>query len=57
MPWDAKSFKKHNKKLTFKKAGYAARIANAILEAGGDEGKAVRIANSRVKKKRLKRGG
>jgi uncharacterized protein YdaT len=51
MPWDAKSFKtKHNKKLNPKKAGQAAKIANAILKETGDEGKAIRIANSKVKK-------
>ena len=54
MPWDAKSFKKRNKKLTPAKAGYAAKIANAILEASGEEGKAIRIANSKVKKKKGK---
>jgi uncharacterized protein YdaT len=53
MPWDAKSFKaKHNKKLSPKKAGKAAEIANAILKETGDEGKAIRIANSKVKGKK-----
>jgi uncharacterized protein YdaT len=52
MPWDEKSFKtKHNKSLTPKKAGKAAKIANAILKKTGDEGKAIAIANAKVKKK------
>ena len=48
MPWDKKSFKKHNKSLSDKQAANAARIANAILEKTGDEGKAIRIANARA---------
>ena len=52
MPWTANSFKKrHNTRLTPSKARKAAEIANAILEETGDEGKAIRIANSKVKTK------
>lgn len=55
MPWTGKSFKtKHNKKLSPKKASKAAAIANAILKETGDEGKAIRIANAQMKKKRGK---
>jgi len=55
MPWDAKRYKKRNRGLTVRESGYAAKIANAILEASGDEGKAVRIANSKVKSKKGRR--
>lgn len=54
VPWDSKSFKKHNKKLSDAQAKKAARIANAILEKTGDEGKAIRIANAAVKKGKKK---
>jgi uncharacterized protein YdaT len=51
MPWTADSFKsKHNKGLRKVEAQRAADIANAILEKTGDEGKAIRIANSKVRK-------
>jgi hypothetical protein len=50
VPWDADSFrKKHNKNLTDKQAARAARIANDVLEKTGDEAKAVRAANARMK--------
>jgi len=53
MPWSVKSFKeKHNKKLSKVEAQVAADIANAILRETGDEGKAVRIANSKVKRRK-----
>ena len=49
-PWTASSFRrKHNKKLDKMSAQRAADIANAILKDTGDEGKAVRIANWKVK--------
>ena len=52
MPWTPASYrKKHNKKLTPAQAKKASKIANAILEKTGDEGKAIRIANSQAKKK------
>ena len=47
MPWDAKSFRKHNRKLSGARAAKAASIANAVLAKTGDEGKAIRIANSK----------
>ncbi len=51
MPWTADSYKKrHNKKLTKMQAQKASDISNAIFRETGDEGKAIRVANSRVKK-------
>ena len=42
MPWTAESFKaKHAKHLSDAQAAEAARIANAILKNGGDEGTAI----------------
>lgn len=53
MPWTPSSFKtKHNKSLTPSQAKEAAKIANAVLKETGDEAKAIRIANSKVKAKR-----
>lgn len=55
MPWTGKSFKsRHNKGLTDKQATEAAKIANAILRETGDEGKAIRVANSKVRRKKGK---
>jgi uncharacterized protein YdaT len=48
MPWDAKSFKKHNKKLGASGSAKAASIANAVLQKSGDEGMAIAVANKRV---------
>jgi uncharacterized protein YdaT len=48
MPWTGKSFKKHNKGLSDKQADKAASIANAVLRETGDDGKAIRIANSKI---------
>lgn len=51
MPWDANTFRdKHNHNLTDDQAEKASRVANAILTDSGDEGKAIRIANSIAKK-------
>ncbi|MFA5385422.1 MAG: hypothetical protein WC364_12340 [Eubacteriales bacterium] len=56
MPWTGKSFKsKHNKNLSPSIADEAAKIANAILRETGDEGKAIRIANSQIKNKKGKK--
>jgi uncharacterized protein YdaT len=49
MPWTAKTFKAHNKKLTPAKAKQAAKGANAILERTGDEGLAIATANKQAK--------
>jgi hypothetical protein len=56
MPWSGKSFgSRHNHSLSGAGAAKAASIANAILKDSGDEGNAIRIANSKVKGMR-KRG-
>ena len=52
MPWNKKSFKKHNKGLSEGESEQASHVANAILDETGDEGKAVRIANWQAKKRR-----
>lgn len=50
MPWTPEEFKKkHNQSLTDAQAKIAARIANGILRDTGDEAKAIKIANARVK--------
>lgn len=51
MPWNGKSFKKHNKGLSGSQATHAARIANAILKQGGDEGMAIATANKIIGRK------
>ena len=54
-PWDAEGFrKKHNKKLRKVEAQRAADIANAVLKKTGDEGLAIRVANSKVRKSNIK---
>lgn len=55
MPWDAKSFKKHNHSLNPSEAKSAAKQATAILESGVPEGEAIAIANKRVN--RLRKSG
>lgn len=55
MPWDAVSFKRHNRKLSPKRAAKAARIANAILKRTGDEGLAIATASARAKGQKPKR--
>ena len=51
MPWTAESFrKKHNKGLRKVEAQRAADIASAILKKTGNEGLAIRVANSKVRK-------
>ena len=53
MPWDAETFAKHNHSLSPSQSGQAAKVANAILREGGSEGKAIRIANWRAKRKKM----
>jgi uncharacterized protein YdaT len=56
MPWDAKQFAaKHNKKLTGKAAGAAAKQATAMVKAGVPEGEAIATANKRGDKLEAKR--
>lgn len=55
MPWDPRkplSATGHNRKATGKVGVKATGIANAVLRETGDEGKALRIANTYVKKHR-----
>jgi len=53
MPWTAASFKaRHNKKLTKAQAKKAARIANAMIASGADEGMAIATANKQATKKK-----
>ena len=53
MPWNKKSFKKHNKDLTDAEAGKASEQANAILRETGDEGLAIATANKQAKTRRM----
>lgn len=48
MPWNPEDSLKHHKGLNKKQQEKWAAIANAILSKDGDEGKAIRIANSKV---------
>lgn len=48
MPWEAKDASSHKKGLTGKSSQKWAKMANAVLSKTGDEGQAIRIANSRV---------
>jgi uncharacterized protein YdaT len=59
MPWTAKDARSHTKKAdTPKKKHQWAKVANAALkEYGGDEGRAVRVANAAVKKSSAKGKG
>jgi uncharacterized protein YdaT len=60
MPWSAKDAQRHTKKAkSAKKQRQWEHVANSMLERTGDEGAAVRAANSVVKKgvgKRKRRG-
>lgn len=53
-PWDAHSFRKHNKDATVAQLAKAAEVANAVLDATGDDGAAVRAGNRQIM--RMKRG-
>jgi uncharacterized protein YdaT len=56
MPWNAQSFKsKHNKRLTSSGAKKASSIGNALLKKGYSDESAIRIANSKVKKEKVKK--
>ena len=46
MPWNTKSFKKHNQKLSGHALTVASAAANAALKSGKSEGAAVRIGNA-----------
>lgn len=49
MPWSAKDATKHTKKAAGKGATWS-KVANEVLAKSGDEGKAIRIANSVIGK-------
>jgi hypothetical protein len=57
MPWSAAdaSRKTHKAKSAGAKKQWSA-TANAVLAKSGDEGKAIRIANAAVAKRKAKRG-
>lgn len=55
MPWDAESFKKHNKKLKGHSAEVGAKVATKVLKETGDEGKAIRIGNAAGEKAKKKK--
>lgn len=56
MPWTGRSAKSKTKNATTPKLKHMwARVANSVLKQTGDEGRAVRIANSAVKKQKRKR--
>ena len=48
MPWDAKSFAKHNSHLHGKALSKAASIATAMVRRGVPEGEAIATANKRA---------
>ena len=50
MPWNQEYFPASMKNLPEKTREKAIEIANAMLEQGGDEGKAIRVAISQAKK-------
>lgn len=55
MPWTAANARSKTKKASSPKAKRQwAKVANKVLGDSGDEGKAVRIANAAVKKRRRK---
>ena len=49
MPWTSEDAKRHSKKMNTpaRKKKWSA-IANAVLKSSGNEGKAIRIANSKA---------
>ena len=61
MPWTVADVDKHKKDLTPEQKKKWISIANSVLKDSGDEGKAIRIANSKcveaIQKVYRKRGG
>lgn len=49
MPWSVADVEKHNKDLSTSQKQKWVAIANGVLEEGGDEAKAIRIANAKVR--------
>ena len=55
MPWALSDAPRHTKKATTKAAKKQWKtVSNKILDESGDEGKAIRIANAAVKKRKKK---
>ena len=55
MPWKSSDAKRHTKKASSPKLkGLWQHVANQVLEATGNEGRAVREANAVVKRRRSK---
>ena len=50
MPWSAKDATRHDKKATGSKGATWSKVANSVLAKSGDEGKAIRVANSVIGK-------
>lgn len=48
MPWSAGDAKKHKKGLSAAQSRKWSKVANSVLADSGDEGKAIRIANSKT---------
>ena len=48
MPWTSQQAKKHKKGLSTAQSRKWSKIANSVLADSGDEGKAIRIANSKT---------
>jgi hypothetical protein len=57
MPWDSKSFQKHNHKLKGHAAEVGAAAATSALKEGKDEGTAIRIGNAAGDKAMKKKKG
>jgi uncharacterized protein YdaT len=56
LPWTAKSARRHTKKAKSPKAKRQwSKVANAVLKHGGSEGKAIRIANAAVKRRKKRK--
>lgn len=56
MPWSARSATKHTHKAKSPKAKRQwSKVANKVLDETGDEGRAIRIANAAVAKRRRKK--
>ena len=51
MPWQANDARRHTKKARGKEGEWA-KVANKVLKESGDEGKAIRVANAAVAKKK-----
>lgn len=52
MPWSPADAKRHKKGLTPAQSRRWAQVANGALKSTGDDGRAIRIANAAVGKKK-----